>query len=306
MAKTLKESESEEFNPSKKPERKAPPARQPAKEGKGPRKPELALQVRYRRTMRPNRTYPLTVDVPRSKDKEERLAPLIVVRAVVPGALVSPAEQRMDLAKKGERIIFFVTPLSRGHLPRARLEVFAPGQPVQELRLTMGATTQCKTWILLLLTFLIPFLLWRLVWGPNRYQPYKVKPDIIATLRGEDMPGKPGEPNFKAISEEDRHKYEGPLHGINVVSQKWTDGPEVLREINLVEHIADGSMFAYDYVFDWLERKNGVLWVFVVLLTLTLLSWLWHRCWRKGRKMFVALPEAADETGPPATLAPVA
>src|SRR5688572_467863 len=98
MAKTVKEPDTEDFNPSKKPERKAPPARQPAKEARGPRKPEMALQVRYRRTMRPNRTYPLTIEVPRSRDREERPAPLVIVRAIVPGAMVSPAEQRMDLA----------------------------------------------------------------------------------------------------------------------------------------------------------------------------------------------------------------
>src|SRR2546421_107070 len=114
-------------------------ARRDPDEAVGPK-----LQVRYFKRMKPHRVYSLVVEVPKSKrrdeDEKER-GSVVVVRPIIAGAQVQPAEQRFEAAP-GNQIIFYVTPLARGRLPRARLEVFAPNQPPEVIGLKMKAKTQ--------------------------------------------------------------------------------------------------------------------------------------------------------------------
>src|SRR5262249_27724795 len=109
------------------------------------------------------RVYPLVVEVPRPWGKAAPTTSVdpVIVRPVIPGALVAPAEQRLDASKPGSQVTFQVTPLARGKLPGARLELQQPGHAVQTLPLGMKAVTRRMTWVLLALTFLLPLgLLW--------------------------------------------------------------------------------------------------------------------------------------------------
>src|SRR5262249_2550719 len=89
------------------------------------------LLIRYYKRMKPARADPLTVTGPapgkRAEDAGFGKGPVVVVRPVIAGAQVTPTEQRLEI-NPGNQISFIVTPLARGKLPRARLEVFAPGQ----------------------------------------------------------------------------------------------------------------------------------------------------------------------------------
>lgn len=152
------------------------------------------LRVRYYRRMNVQRVYPLTVEVPalRAGQTPPPVVESVVVRPVIPGALVVPVEQKLDPNRPGASVRFHVTPLALGWLPDSRVEVHHPGRPVQEiplgsrpmsmvlwvillvllfpivvpLRLLLGpwggpprAVTQRSTWLLLLLAVVIPVLL---------------------------------------------------------------------------------------------------------------------------------------------------
>src|SRR5205823_9197238 len=89
---------------------------------------------------------------------------LVVIRPIVPGALVTPSEQRLELLP-GNQVLFHVTSLARGRLPRAHLDVFAPNQPVESIPLAMKCKTQRLAFWLLVLAFLIPFCLYKVTPG---------------------------------------------------------------------------------------------------------------------------------------------
>src|SRR5260370_22714964 len=86
----------------------------------------LPLQFRYYAIMKPQRVYALVVEMPKKKGGEVKGGGPVVVRPIIPGALVVPPEQRFDTSEAGNQIPFPVTPLARRRLPRARVEVFAP------------------------------------------------------------------------------------------------------------------------------------------------------------------------------------
>lgn len=116
------------------------------------------LVVRYPRRMRPQKVYSVTVSW-REKPKAAGTAPF-VVRLVMPGTQVVPSERTMDPARPSDRAIFYVTSLARrGWLKGERVEVLRDGEKVQEIPLPAKVATQRATWILLLLTFLIPWFL---------------------------------------------------------------------------------------------------------------------------------------------------
>src|SRR5438132_1486162 len=138
--------------------RKAAAPRKKAAEPKGGK----PLQIRYYALMKPQRVYALVVEVPRSRD-EGNGASVVVVRPVIAGALVVPPEQRLDTSAAGNQVTFHVTPLARGRLPNARVEVHVPGQPPQDVFLPMKAKTQRLAWLLLVLALGLTWLIWRAV-----------------------------------------------------------------------------------------------------------------------------------------------
>src|SRR5262249_31612953 len=128
------------------------PARDSSRAATGPQ-----LQVRYYRKMRPHRVYPVVVSWKSGKGRPVADSP-VVVRLLLPGAQVVPAEQTLEPGADA-RATFHVTPIARGWMRGERLEVVQDGRKVQEIRLPCKVTTQRLTWVLLALTFLVPWLI---------------------------------------------------------------------------------------------------------------------------------------------------
>src|SRR5262245_23449650 len=118
------------------PAKEKPPAArkepQPARREGPPAKPaQTQLRVRYYRRMNVQRVYPLTVEVPavRTGQAPPPVVDSVVVRPIIPGALVVPVEQKLDPNRPGASVKFHVTPIARGDLPDSRIEVHHPGRP---------------------------------------------------------------------------------------------------------------------------------------------------------------------------------
>jgi hypothetical protein len=127
--------------------------------GHAPAAPKLDLRVRYYYRMKPQRVYPLVVEVSRGTAAAGPVLEPVVVRPVIPGAHVAPAEQPLDVRRPGAPATFYVTPLARGRLPAPRVEVLQHGRRAGEVGLRMKGVTQRATWFLLLLTLVVPALL---------------------------------------------------------------------------------------------------------------------------------------------------
>jgi hypothetical protein len=114
------------------------------------------LRVRYYDRMKVQRVYPLTVEVTAGSNRPGAGLALdpVVVRPIIPGAQVVPAEQRLDVSRPGEQAAFHVTPLARGRYPNPRVEILQHGRPVQAIPLRVKGVTQRLTWVLLALTVL--------------------------------------------------------------------------------------------------------------------------------------------------------
>src|SRR5262245_1350863 len=160
--------------PSKKSSR--PPRDEPA----GPK-----LRLRYFKRMKPQRIYPLVVDAPGvgkglDGDEDAERGGTIVIRPVIAGAQVQPAEQRLELAP-GNQVVFYVNPLAAGRLPRAHVAAVASHQPPETVALGMKAKTQRLAWLLLVLAFLVPIVMNKLAtgdWKPRQS-------DSVASLQAQ-------------------------------------------------------------------------------------------------------------------------
>jgi len=115
------------------------------------------LVVRYMRRMKRQRVYAYEVRWRETSRAGMPGAP-VTVRMVVAGAQVIPTERSLDPSRPHDRAIFYVTPLARGWLRGERLEVLADGRKVQEIPLPSKVVSQRLTWVLLLLTFVVPWL----------------------------------------------------------------------------------------------------------------------------------------------------
>jgi hypothetical protein len=108
------------------------------------------LQVVYPRRMKPQRAYAVTVSASRPV---RGTAEPVVVRPVMPGALVTPQEQKLDVSRPGEQATFYVTPLARGRQCNNRIEVLQGGRPVQAIPLPSAGPWG---YLLLVLLSLVP------------------------------------------------------------------------------------------------------------------------------------------------------
>src|SRR5262249_26008868 len=140
--------------------REAVPAKQRAtaardeRSGKGQRH---QVYVNFYRRMKPYRVYPLTVRIRQAaEDRQATDTAPVVLRPFIPGAQVIPVKYELDANHPEVEAAFYVTPLVRGRLPNARLEVYCEGSRIQEIALPMKGARQLLTWILLGLTFLVP------------------------------------------------------------------------------------------------------------------------------------------------------
>jgi hypothetical protein len=116
------------------------------------------LAVRYMRRMKRQKVYSYEVSWKGASSYRGPASP-VVVRLVVAGAQVVPAERSLDPAKPDVKAVFFVTPLAKGWLRGERVEVLQDGKKVQEIRLPSKVVTQRLAWALLVLAFVLPWLL---------------------------------------------------------------------------------------------------------------------------------------------------
>jgi hypothetical protein len=101
--------------------------------------------------------YPMVVNVRPLADHLRGIkshTPTLEIRPVIPGAQVTPSHYELEMT--GSTPAFYVTPVARGRLADARLEVYSHGRLVQEIPTPMRGTWQRPTWVLLFLTVLIP------------------------------------------------------------------------------------------------------------------------------------------------------
>src|SRR5947209_3659981 len=176
---------------------------------------ECQLGVRYYRRMRLQRIYSLVVEGPR---EGARHAGLLSVRPLIPGATVTPLEQDLDATRPGARTEFAVTPLARGRLRAAQIEVRSHGRLAQTIPLGMRATAQRLTWLLLALTFLVPlFLRNATTYHPLSGQKYldtqKFRPAANAPARAGNAAPAPEGKNEEQQADDDPKKDGGKKDG---------------------------------------------------------------------------------------------
>jgi hypothetical protein len=253
------------------PEEKSAPRRAAATESA----PSCRLKVRYYSTMRRNKTYPLVIE-PASQGGSSVPpgTPAVVVRPIIPGALVVPGEQKVDLARPGGPTTFYVTPLAKGKLPNAHVEVHAAGQPVQEIGLKMRARTQRLTWLLLVLTV---GLAWLLNFG--------CKDPPVGVIY------KDGKPT---------HAFGGPVLAYRVSSSLREVIPPLPSKSDpwitrpTFDAVGQGLGFVYDRIYELYNSDVPVIsWITLALLGLTFISWAVHHPWRSRISKAIALPRPA-------------
>src|SRR5438445_11556373 len=85
------------------------------------------LNVRYYRVMKPHRVYPLVVELPRASAKPVAGQAPLIVKPIIGGAVVTPAEQALDLNAAGGSLTFQVTPVAKGRMRDSRVELAQQG-----------------------------------------------------------------------------------------------------------------------------------------------------------------------------------
>lgn len=275
----------------------------PRKRSTAPARSGPPLQFRYSTVMKPQRVYALVVEVPQKKRGEVKGGGPVVVRPIIPGALVVPAEQRFDTSEAGNQITFHVTPLARGRLPRARVEVFAPGQPPQQIALPMSARTQRLSWALLILAFVVPWLLFKITtgdWKPEAYDAQGKPRDQAVVL---------GDRTWEAL-----HDKLARIKLVNAPLGKddsWTKDArgedldkEALsskdrKEFTIAGRIADGVEVVYKGLEEGVRGKRWALATGVILALLAFVSWSFHRSRRSRVRKRLELAPAESASEPP-------
>ena len=136
------------------------PRKEPANRldpGKGQGKP-LPLRFSYYSVMRPQEVFPLTVQVREGAAAVLANAGSLTIKPSIPGALVEPREQVLDASKPNNSVTFQVAPVAKGKLPNASVQVLQQNQVLQSFGLGMKTKTQRLTWLLVLLTLVLPYL----------------------------------------------------------------------------------------------------------------------------------------------------
>lgn len=311
---------------SSSPSRPTQPARRdPAK----PRGSEYDLSVSYYCTMKPQRVYPLVVEVPRGRGAVPADGPTgvtVTLRPAVPGAVVVPAELPLEVSRPGAAATFHVTPLARGRLREACVRVLYDGRPVQELRTRMTGKTQRLAWLLLLLALVVPPLLvhWtvtdpmrgrvpRLLLKPDRKEGDAEKPPAADTTKPPAQPplpeppppprgGKPGGPAAPPLQPLEESPYEE-------VMQMATPGEVLTYRLGLllrdnlpefpgrtagVNGLAAAAGAVYGTLCGVASDLRLGFWLGVLLLSMAFGSWVLHRPTRVRRLGSVALPAVAS------------
>jgi hypothetical protein len=279
----------------------------PRKRAAAPGRGGLPLQFRYFAIMKPQRVYALVAEMPKKKGGEIKGGGPVVLRPIIPGAVVVPAEQRFDTSEAGNQITFHVTPLARGLLPRARVEVFAPGREPQEILLPMKVKTQRLSWSLLLLAVVVPWLMTKITTGDWR-------PQGTTSKGSTDQALVLGERVWLAL-----HNDVTRISLFNVPVGKddsWTKdaaGKDLgqaataekdRKEFTLAGRIADATEVIYKGLEDGVRKDRWAVAAGVILALLAFVSWSLHRARRVRVRQRLELAPA-EAAGEPPVLQPL-
>jgi hypothetical protein len=178
--------------------------------------------VRYHCRMRLQRVFPLIVEVKRGDRQPESGAGSLpaIVRPVIPGALVVPAEEKIDASVPGSQVVFHVTPLARRRLPEARVEVHQKHRQVQPIPLNIKVTTQRLACLLLALAVLVPWGLSELARHPLQGDVYDFPSPAVGKEQRAPPAPKGGVPRPKeVVGLEERPAPENIVAGLLVLVQ---------------------------------------------------------------------------------------
>jgi hypothetical protein len=239
---------------------------------------EQQLKVRYYCAMRRQRVHPLTVEVHPARGAAASGPSLpVVLRPVVPGAVVTPAEQALDAGQAGAKATFQVASAARGRLPEPRVEVYQLGRLADQVRLRMKATSQRRTWLLALLTLLVPCLL--LLATHERYYKLRGKGRDIGQTDTPDLARDPGQVLEYRL--------------VTFVDDLVPDIPGARDFVidPVIRPVAKGLGMAYTWACN-LAPDHLPFWVGTGLLALTIISWFAGRRQRTTRWKTVQLSAA--------------
>ncbi|MFL5241568.1 MAG: hypothetical protein ACJ8FY_05625 [Gemmataceae bacterium] len=169
----------------------------------------LPLRFRYFSVMRTQRIFPLTVEVPDGASAVLANANTLAIKPSIPGAFVEPHEQILDASKPKNSVTFQVTPVAKGKIPGALVKVFQHGRLLQDIPVRMKSTTQRLTWLLAVLTILLPLGAAYMKEHPLRGQiPREGKPPSETAVSAAAAQDKPKEEAKKdgAVAENDKDK----------------------------------------------------------------------------------------------------
>jgi hypothetical protein len=263
--------------------------------------------------MHPQRAYALKVtweDKPVSRDKS---FPFVVVRPIIPGALVTPAEQTLDTSTAEAEADFYVTPLARGRLRGARVEVLPAQGGRVDVPLSMKVVRQRLTKVLLLLTFLLPALVLYIV-RYNRLEGEIARPKFTAAgpagagqrPDGQNPPGGANQPPRRGGQQGGSAP---PQEVVRQVERIRGEPGELLTEeikaiVPAIPYVRDPVAVGLGDAYQFLVTMDpgqgpGVyfhFWLGVVLLGLTGISWFLHLSMRGTKRSEpIPVPRAAPE-----------
>jgi len=259
--------------------------------------------------MNPNKVYPVQVGWKGTR-KGSTETGNVQVRLIMAGAQVVPSEQPLDPAEPQATVTFYVTPLAKGWLRGERAEVIQNGRKIGEVRTPTKVITQRKTWLLLLLTLLLPWMLGNFFGHELSEEVYdkSANQNIVGgvekkqSAKGIDNPQKKdGEEVVKPGTKPPVVKGEPQLPKTDLPKKKPIKAGDVLehhiREIvpevlpPVQQHAGEYTHYITDipsllggyYTFTYYSYKNYHVpyYSFWILVLLTLISYFWHREKRK-------------------------
>jgi len=266
--------------------------------------------IRYYKRMRLGRTYPLKVALSASSPSSvSRAAGVVLVRPVIAGAVVTPTEATLDLGRSDSSAAFRVTPAARGKLRGAQVQFFCHDRLLGDVNLSMKATRQTLTWVLLCLTIALP-LLFQPVFGHDSWThasgEFRAKMIAEANKTGPHIltgrPGRPGAPAPRAqnkLTEEakqeqnvDERKQQELTTLPGVVENQVFRALPAWMPLVISRNVAVGLQMGYDQVATVATGSSETpFYIALIFLVLTIGSWIVHLAYPgRARGKPVALP----------------
>jgi hypothetical protein len=239
--------------------------------------------------MKPNRVYSLTVTPLTGLTSSSPSEGVVVVRPVIPGALVAPAEERLEV-KGGNVVVFQVTPLAKGTIPNARVEIHAAGQPTEEIPLRIRVQNQRLTLLMLALTFLLPWVLFKITLGSWAAEANNRQEQFVGATQ---LPANRFKEAIKAI----------PPVPLLTKNADWM--PLGLDKYNLGDLTTEGLRNGYQLLMVLVSEYHAIYYLFAILLAFTLILCFMRRARSAKRFRYLEQPLGSFPAGPPRMLEPM-